>query len=336
MANRISLILLSAIMESKLKELAIEILQRCPNRCIYCSSLSDLDKSNIIPFEKICQVVDDAKVLSARRICISGGEPFLHPRIVDVVKHVAAAGLECYIYTSGIFYDGRYRSIPVELLNAVKPFVTKLIVNYETTDAERYDVIMGTSCNGLKLLESSILSAVAAGMEVEAHFVPMHINWKDAVSVVERCKQLGVNKVSFLRLVMQGRAHENVNLTALSDDERREFISLVKSISISDGDKAIRLGTPFRGNSFQCACTAGVQKISIRYDGVVHPCESFKNDEPAGLISAKPDNIYDRRLVDIYRDSDYLTEVRGIIGAFKGMRCSESCVNQYYRGGIGK
>lgn len=332
MANRISLILLNVTMDNKLKELAIEILQRCPNRCIYCSSLSDLNKSIIIPSEKICQVVDDAKMLGAKRICISGGEPFLHPRIVDVVKHVSAAGLECYIYTSGVFYDGGYCSIPVELLNAVKPFVTKLIVNYETTDPERYDAIMGTSCNGLKLLENSIQSAVVAGMEVEAHFVPMHINWKDAVSVVERCKQLGVNKVSFLRLVMQGRAHENVNLTALSDDERREFISLVKSIPVPGGDNAIRLGIPFRSNSFQCACTAGVQKISIRYDGVVHPCESFKNDEPAGLISAKPDNIYDKRLVDIYRDSDYLAEVRGIIGEFKKMRCLESCVNQYYRG----
>lgn len=334
--NLVVLESLNDTMDNSLREIAIEILQRCPNRCIYCSSLSDLNKSHVIPFEKICQVVDDAKELGAKRVCISGGEPFLHPRIVDVVKHVSAAGLECYIYTSGIFYDGGYRSIPVELFNAVKPFVTKLIVNYETTDSERYDVIMGTSCNGLKLLESSILAAVSAGIEVEAHFVPMHINWKDAVSVVERSKQLGVNKVSFLRLVMQGRAHENVNLTVLSDDERREFISLVKSIPVPGGDKAIRLGIPFRGNSFQCACTAGVQKISIRYDGVVHPCESFKNDEPAGLISAKPDNIYDRRLVEIYRDSDYLTEVRGIIGEFKGMRCAESCVNQYYRGLLDK
>ena len=318
-------------MDNKLKELAIEILQRCPNRCIYCSSLSDLNKTHIIPFEKICQVVDDAKTLGATRICLSGGEPFLHPRIVDTVKYIAGVGLECYIYSSGVYYsDGCYSSIPVELLNAVKPFATKLIVNYETTDVERYDVIMGTACNGLSLLESSIQSAVAAGMEVEAHFVPMHINWRDAASVVDRCKQLGVNKVSFLRLVMQGRAHENADLTALSDDERRDFISLVKSIPNKD-DKAIRLGIPFRGNSFQCACTAGVQKISIRYDGVVHPCESFKNDELAGLINAKPDTIYDKSLIDIYRDSPYLAEVRAIIREFKQMRCSESCVNQYYR-----
>ena len=323
-------------MESKLKELAIEILQRCPNRCIYCSSLSDLNKTHIIPFEKICQVVDDAKTLGATRICLSGGEPFLHPRIVDTVKYISGVGMECYIYSSGIYFsEGCYSSIPVELLNAVKPFATKLIVNYETTDADRYDVIMGTACNGLSLLESSIQSAVAAGMEVEAHFVPMHINWKDAADVVRRCNELGVKRVSFLRLVMQGRAHENVSLTALSDDEQRDFISLVKSIHIQD-DKAIRLGIPFRGNSFQCACTAGIQKISIRYDGVVHPCESFKNNEPAGLINAKPDNIYDKSLIDIYRDSAYLAEVRDLIRDFKASRCPEACVNQYYRNLMGK
>lgn len=297
-------------MESKLKELAIEILQRCPNRCIYCSSLSDLNKSNIIPFEKICQVVDDAKILGASRICLSGGEPFLHPRIVDTVKYIAGVGLECYIYSSGVYYsDGCYSSIPVELLNAVKPYVTKLIVNYETTDTVRYDQIMGTSFGGLQLLEESVKRAVLTDIDVEAHFVPMHINWKDAADVVRRCNELGVKRVSFLRLVMQGRAHEHVNETALSDSEREEFISNVKALS---KNSSIRLGIPLsQNNSFHCACTAGIQKISIRYDGVVHPCESFKNDEPAGLIASKPDNIYDRSLVDIYWNSPYLAEVRG-------------------------
>ena len=318
------------MMDNKLKELAIEILQRCPNRCIYCSSFSDLSKTHIIPYEKICKVVDDAKILGVTKICLSGGEPFLHPQIVEVAKHVADAGLECYIYSSGIFYVGCYSSIPVELLNAVKPFVAKLIVNYETTDTDKYDVIMGTSCNGLKLLENSIHAAVAAGIEVEAHFVPMHINWRDAMSVVDRCKQLGVNKVSFLRLVMQGRTLENVDLTSLKEDERRDFISLVKSIPNTNG-KEIRLGIPFKGDSFKCACKAGVQKISIRYDGMVYPCESFKNDEPAGLFSAKPDNICEKSLLDIYRNSPYLSEVRELIRDFKTRRCPEACVNQYYR-----
>lgn len=322
-------------MGNRLRELAIEILQRCPNRCIYCSSLSDLNKTYIIPFDKICQVVDDGKSLGAMRICLSGGEPFLHPQIIDTVKYIAGVGLECYIYSSGVYYsDGCYTSVPVELLNAVKPFVTKLIVNYETTDTARYDQIMGTSFGGLQLLEESVKRAVLTGIEVEAHFVPMHINWKDAADVVRRCNELGVKRVSFLRLVMQGRAHEHVNETVLSDSEREAFISNVKSLS---KDSSIRLGIPLsQNNSFHCACTAGIQKISVRYDGVVHPCESFKNNEPAGLLTTKPESIYDRRLVDIYRNSSYLEEVRELVRDFKARRCPEACVNQYYREMIGK
>ena len=40
-----------------LNDLCIEILQKCPNNCIYCSSNSDLTKEKIIDFETIKQTI---------------------------------------------------------------------------------------------------------------------------------------------------------------------------------------------------------------------------------------------------------------------------------------
>lgn len=317
-------------MGSKLNEIAIEIIQRCPNCCIHCSSFSDLHKNHVMPFEKVREVVNDSKELGARRVCISGGEPFLHPDIVKIVKLISDKGLECYLYSSGIYYgDGEYGSIPSDLLKQVQPFLTKLIVNYETTDPVKYNKIMGTSCDGLKLLEESVKQAVALGMTLEAHFVPMHINFMDAEAVLERCKKLGMKRVSFLRLVMQGRAPEHLSDTHISEQEIDEFLSRVNS---KPGETSSRLGTPFHKNSFNCACTAGVQKISVRYDGNVYPCESFKNDEPEGLVSHLPDNIYEKPFKEIYLHSPYLDEVRTLVKAFKARKLCESCINQYYRG----
>lgn len=317
---------------NNLKELAIEIIQQCPNCCIHCSSFSDLCKSNVMPVEKVKEVVDDAKDLGAKLICISGGEPFLHKGLKDIVDYIKAKGLQCYIYSSGIFHkDGKYYSIPVSLLEGVAKSITKLIVNYETSDSGTYDKIMGTSCNGLSLLEETITSAISLGITVEAHFVPMAINYRQISSVVSRCEELGLKKVSFLRLVMQGRAKQNRSLTELSQNQLTQLVEELKALKIEKAS-TIRLGIPFSQNKFACSsCHAGSSKISIRYDGVVYPCEAFKNDEPKGIMSATPEGIYDKRFADIYRDSEYLIQVRKLIAQFKSQRHCESCANQYYR-----
>ena len=268
---------------TSLNELAVEIIQQCPNCCIHCSSFSDLCKSNVMPVEKVKEVVDDAKDLGAKLICISGGEPFLHKGLKEIVDYIKFNGLECNIYSSGIFYDGgKYSCIPMSLLEGIADSVTKLIVNYETADSDTYDKIMGTSCNGLSLLEETITSAISHGITVEAHFVPMAINYRHINSVVSRCKELGVKKVSFLRLVMQGRAKQYRSLTELSQAQTNSLVSELQTLK-KQKSSSIRLGIPFTQNKFTCSsCHAGTTKISIRYDGNVYPCEAFKNDVGIG------------------------------------------------------
>ena len=318
---------------NKLNELAIEIIQQCPNCCIHCSSYSDLCKANVMPVEKVKEVINDAKDFGAKLICISGGEPFLHEGLKEIVDYIKSKDLECNIYSSGIFYDGgKYSCIPMSLLEGIANSVTKLIVNYETADSDTYDKIMGTSCNGLSMLEETITSAISLGITVEAHFVPMAINYRHINSVVSRCEELGVKKVSFLRLVMQGRAKQYRSLTELSQAQTNSLVSELQTLK-KQKSSSIRLGIPFTQNKFTCSsCHAGTTKISIRYDGNVYPCEAFKNDEPAGLVSAKPDNIYEKRFADIYRNSEYLKQIRGLIVQFKSQPHCESCANQYYRG----
>lgn len=97
-----------------LNEISIEILQRCPNRCIYCSSHSNPQAAHIISFETIKSIIDDAKALGCKTVCLSGGEPFLHPQILEVISYIAQQHLACYVYTSGIYMkDGVYSSLPL-------------------------------------------------------------------------------------------------------------------------------------------------------------------------------------------------------------------------------
>jgi len=77
-----------------LKEVSIEIIRRCPNNYVHCSSLSNKDCLEIIDYDRFVRVVRDAAKLGAMTICLSGGEPFLHSRISDMIGFVSSLGLQ--------------------------------------------------------------------------------------------------------------------------------------------------------------------------------------------------------------------------------------------------
>lgn len=189
-----------------LNEITIELTQQCPNRCIYCSSLSDMEKTESLDYATILQVVDDAVTLGAKTVSLSGGEPFLREDIVEIVDYIQCKGLKLRLYSSGIYSDGdSYSSIPTTLLDAVRGKLDALIFNYEAIDAELYAIIMGTEAANLAMLDETIHRAIALGIPVEAHLVPMHCNYHRIPDVLSKLYSMGVSNVSFLRLVPQGR-----------------------------------------------------------------------------------------------------------------------------------
>ncbi len=313
-----------------LHEITIEVTQRCPNRCIYCSSLSDDTKTQYLDYDTICCIVDDARSLGAKSVSLSGGEPFLHPDIIKIAEYIHALDLQCYLYSSGIMLSKERKptSVPHEVLEAIKGKVSKLIVNIEAADETTYNRIMGTSFDGFTLMQKTIRNAVALGVTVEAHMVPMKVNYLHIPEVVNLCVDLGVTQLSFLRLVAQGRALENLNQVLLDREELETAKRLMKEAA-GRQDIKIRLGVPFRDGAKRVNCLTGISKLDVRYDGKVYPCEAFKNDN-LKQIKADADNVKDKTLKEIYHSSDYLKQIRTLLANFQTEPTCETCMNQYY------
>ena len=312
-----------------LNEISIEILQRCPNRCIYCSSHSNPQATHIIPLEIIKRVIDDAKSLGCNTVCLSGGEPFLHPQILDIISYIAKQQLTCYVYTSGIYMkDEVYSSLPNEYIEAIRGMVAKVIFNVEADTSALYDQIMGTDVGGFDMMKKSINDCVSSGLVVEAHVVPMQVNFKHLKSIFEMCYQLGVSKVSILRLVLQGRALENLSLVKLSGEDRREVTKLIKALNEAYKGK-VRIGLPYSDSNCRIYCKAASDKINVRYDGNVYPCEVFKDDLLNAKLGYEPDNVWKDSFYDIHQNSPYLSVVRRSIEAFKKEDGDETCYGQF-------
>ena len=312
-----------------LSEISIEILQRCPNRCIYCSSHSNPQATHIIPFEIIKNVIDDAKSLGCKTVCLSGGEPFLHPHILNIISYIAKLQLTCYVYTSGIYMkDEVYSSLPNEYIEAIRGMVDKVIFNVEADSSTLYDKIMGTDVGGFDMMKKSINDCVSSGLVVETHVVPMQVNFKHLKSIFEMCYQLGVSKVSILRLVLQGRALENLSLVKLTGEDSWEVTKLIKALKEAYKGK-VRIGLPYSDSNCRIFCKAASDKINVRYDGNVYPCEVFKDDLLNAKLGYEPDNVWKDSFYDIYKNSPYLNVVRRKIEAFKKEEGNETCYGQF-------
>lgn len=85
------------------KDLCFEIIEKCPNQCRFCSSNSSINKQKIISYEDFKRVIDYfVKKGGIEELSLSGGEPFLHPNINEMIFYAKSFGIRTVVFTSGI------------------------------------------------------------------------------------------------------------------------------------------------------------------------------------------------------------------------------------------
>ncbi len=73
--------------------LRISLTDRCNLRCVYCMPKEGLQwqaREEQLSVEELVRVVETAAQGGVRRIRLTGGEPLIHPKIVDIVQRIAS------------------------------------------------------------------------------------------------------------------------------------------------------------------------------------------------------------------------------------------------------
>lgn len=291
----------------KLTNLTLEILNKCVQNCIHCSSSSCFDSNKIIYIDQIMDIVKQAKELGLKNISISGGEPFLHPQLLEILEYLRNEDFNISLYTCGIIGTPD-NPIPIseKQLKAVKNINNKIVFSLHGMD-DICNNITGIQ-NSFQMIINSIRNSINIGMIPEIHFVPMTNNYSQLEDVVRYTYELGIRKISILHLVTQGRCENNDKLALLNPDNIN-IIKLSKRLENELDGLSIRKGTPWNCYTYDAnnhPCTAGVDKLVISSNGQVVPCEAFKfllnhDDIP---------NIFNTTLENIWKTDKLLFELR--------------------------
>lgn len=264
-------------MEYNKKELLIEITNKCPFNCIFCSSNSNINKHKFIDKNCFVNIIKDAKKVGIEIIQLSGGEPFLHPNIKEFIDLIIGEGFLLEIYTCGnIYIEGKYLNIPEEIFLAYNnnPNLT-LRFNFQTIDEYDFDELMGNS-SGLKNLIISINYCIKNNINAEVHIIPNCLNIKNLERTIEfLLNDLKLTHIKILRLILHGRAIKNFE--KLIFDEKDLHYTLLR-LREKYNYNEVEIGTAFSTYSNSCInCQAAENKYMITYDLKLFPCTAFKN-----------------------------------------------------------
>jgi len=289
--------------ELKLKELTFEITKKCPMQCLLCSSNGGMSDTKEFTFNEIKNIIDTSVQLGTKHINLSGGEPLIHPHILDICSYIKEKGLTIDVYTCGNVgdLDGNNKSIDNKLLVSLKKIgMESLIFSIHGDTAETHEAVT-TRKGSFDNLIQSIKQSIKTGLFTELHFVPTKINYHSLPKVMELVQKLQVKRLSVLRFVPQGRGLINRNLLEIKFDEITELKNILQEIRDKYPSDKFRTGAPF--NCFQLSnqtfCNAGIDKATIKPNGFVVPCVSMKDF----IIDVEDNNIWTRSLSDIWKDS---------------------------------
>lgn len=320
------------------KDVSLEIIQKCLNRCLHCSSCSTEVSTAILRLPDIRRIITGLCDLKVERICLSGGEPLLHPDIVEIVKEIADHHIIADIFSCGIVEDkGTHAPLPMELLHALKAAGLKtLLFNVPSPHEDIYHFIT-QSTNHFQLLQKSIDNAIACGIQAEIHFVPMRLNIQDVDAIIAFAERTGIQQVSFLKLVPHGRARNNLEQLILDDAAAADLKS--RLAALKGAGKSIRIGVPLSTNGSAPSCHAVREKLYIRFDGAVFGCEAFKYITFQGGDGAPvvPDSIFERNIREIYQESEYLMRSLQLVNRYEtcGAGCENCPVQKFIKERIG-
>lgn len=271
--------------ESYLQHAQIEITGFCNMNCKHCRASEEKGTDlSLREIDKVLEFIQHNRE-DDFRITISGGEPFIHPKLVEIISMIKERGIEDIIITSN---GSLITKEVLDKLNAleIKNLCIQLSldsVNSKTHDEFRqYIGAFDGVKSAIKLIKPYSHIKVSLRMTVT------HNTLNEVGRMIDCAYKFGVERVGIGAVIPVG-AGESGELT-LNSKEKKEFLELMAKkkveyegkldVTTEDPLKFAIDNTPWEfcdgncdiGDDFFGGCTAGITGFNVNAEGLVTPC----------------------------------------------------------------
>ncbi len=196
-----------------------EITGRCCLRCVYCCNESPRTPADLEwpVMERLAQELVDLKVFS---VGVSGGEPTLHPRYIDILRILRESGIGVSTITNGW-------TMTPQLAGSMARYAGAVQVSLDGPSAEVHDRLRGRKSSFERAVRAIRLLRDAGVGQLAVSFASTRLNVDSFPRTAELCASLGVSALRTQPLALVGRAAGQADLEPTGEQARRlqEFLA---------------------------------------------------------------------------------------------------------------
>ncbi len=215
----------------------IDLTDDCNNNCIGCwcnSPLLDKEervagaKRACLSYEAAKRLIDELRALYTKEIYLAGGgEPFMHPDIMDIVRHIKKRNMVCYINTNfTLLGEGDIRRL-VEL--GVDHMTVSVWAGNPKVYAMTHPNKDGTTFLRIKEMLKLMTSLRKKGSPpyIKLYNVISNLNYDNVEEMISFAQETGADSVEFTVIdTMPG----TTDVLLLSDAQRADLIERCRAI----------------------------------------------------------------------------------------------------------
>jgi len=281
----------------------LEVTANCDRKCEYCSVFDEQRQTNYYQsLERFKSIIDELAKAGVFRTHLFGGEPFLHPQIVDIAEYAKASGLFVSFSSNGSHVTKeRVR----ELIDVIDSGAIS-IHGFQ----DMHDKITGVK-NSFNESINALENMLDAGMNTGISYTLTRRNFGELYTFGEWVlSNFNINCLSVNRFIPQGRGLKKRKELELNISEFNKALSMLYQLKQSHKPE-VRVTNGFpccliedeKTESLLTPCTAGVAFGTVDEHGNVRFCSSSPY-----IIG----NIFETPLEEIWQNSPVLELYRSL------------------------
>lgn len=289
-----------------------ELTLACDQPCTHCGSRAGEARANELTRDEALDVARQLAALGCFECALIGGEAYLHPAFLDVVRELKALGVRPTMTSGG-------RSItPALAKEMVEAGLYSVSISIDGLEAT-HD-LMRAGRGSFAAASAALRALAAAGARISANTNFNRLNHGDLEPLYEVLKALGVVAWQVQLTTPLGRAADRPAMLFQPFDllDFLPRLAALKQRAWADGivmqpgnnlgyfgpeETTLRSPQPGMTDHFQ-SCQAGRQLLGIESDGAVKGCPSLQTSHYVG------GNVKHARLADLWAQAPALTFTR--------------------------
>ncbi len=292
--------------------LVAELTTACNLRCTHCYVSAGEPLPHELSTEDWVSLVSEFGRYGIRLV-LTGGEPLVHPGLLDILAEAKRQRLAVRILTNGTLLRDRISELSGLLDPRTDSFQVSLDGIREVHGSIRGEGSFDRAVDGIR-------SAVSAGFPVDVAFTVVSDNRNSAISLYRQLGGLGVRSFRVSWGVSIGRLGHSVSFAS--------FLDLLEALK----HESAEVGIPVAYESFSelpvlpdavYTCPAGVSQLFVSSTGDVYPCPLFR------FPKFRMGNVREEKLLDIWRKPEW----RKLRRDLSGTKCASCPLFRSCRGG---